>query len=309
MVNIGSIVRTNRLACKISIPLYYIKQFFENRAYLDDENYLKYIFYKKMGKDLNLDSPRTFNEKLQWLKINDRSDCHTVYADKLKLKKIVRDLLGDEYTTKTYFETKKPSLISGYIPRNFPVVIKTNHDQGTVFVVNNPTKRELLIIENKLRIALAKNLYWRYREWQYKNIEKTIYIEEFIENDKKSLDELKIHIANGNCICIKHKRNFENNTYYNWYSRDWQPLKIKRPNQLEGDSIDRPKNLEKLIDVAKKISEGFLFARVDIMMNDDRIIVGEVTFHPAGGLRPFIPESDDLKLGSQLHLKHSDTRN
>lgn len=258
-----------------------------------------------MKKSLDLNNPTSFNEKLQWLKLNDRTKDHCRYADKLQLKSIINEELGANYTPKTYFVTKNPSDICLDRILKYPSVIKTNHDQGTVFIVDQPSEKVLARIRNELRIALTNNLYWRYREWQYKNIDKLIYIEEYIGTGTAQFDEFKFHIAHGDCILILHNRKVHGTKFYNWYTPEWTALKVSKPSQPQGEVTSKPDNLSEMIEVAKKIANRFTFARVDIYQADNRIIIGEVTFHPAAGLKPFIPESFDIELGKRINLKLS----
>lgn len=302
MPRIGEIIRNNQAVCCLALPFYYVNNFFSHNPYTSDDAYLKKLYLKKMKKPLNLSNPTSFNEKLQWLKLNDRTKEHCRYADKLQLKSIVNEELGVNYTPKTYFVTKNPSDICLNKFLEYPSVIKTNHDQGTVFIVDQPSERTLARIRNELRIALTNNLYWRYREWQYKNIDKLIYIEEYIGAGTATLDEFKFHIAHGECILILHNHKVHGTKFYNWYTPDWTNLQISKPNQPQGEITSKPDSLLEMIEIAKKIASRFIFARVDIYQADNRIIIGEVTFHPAAGLKPFIPESFDIELGKQIDL-------
>ena len=299
---LSKLVRNNALFCRISLPLYFIKNFFQHELYLSDEKYLRKLYERKMGRRLNLDNPVSFSEKLQWLKLYDRSPEHTLYADKLKLKSVVAHELGDGYTPETYFVTRSPSDLTLDKISRYPAVIKTNHDQGSVYILKEPSELELSRIRNELRISLSKNLYWCYREWQYKNIDRRIYIEECIENLNSPVDEFKFHMANGNCILILHKRSLSFQNYYNWYAPDWTHLDISRPGHLQGNPVAPPPQLHEMMEMSKTLAQRFKFARVDLYKSKNKPMVGEITFHPAAGLKTFTPESFNSELGSRVTL-------
>ena len=124
-----------------------------------DKFYLKLKFLIKMKKRLNLKEPKTFNEKLQWLKLNDRKDIYTTMVDKHKVKKYVADKIGEEYIIPTLgVYDKFENIEFNELPNEF--VIKCTHDSGGVIIVNDKNKININKIRKKINRNIKKNFYF-----------------------------------------------------------------------------------------------------------------------------------------------------
>ena len=147
---------------------------------LNDKMYLKILYKIILNKKLDLNNPKTFNEKLQWLKIYDRNPEYTKMVDKYDVKKYVSDLIGKQYIIPTIGIFNNFDEINfDELPNRF--VIKSTNDSGGTFICNDKTKINWNDVKIKINQSLKKNYYYNCREWPYKNIKPRIIIEENIQ--------------------------------------------------------------------------------------------------------------------------------
>ena len=148
--------------------------------FLSDESYIKKSYKINIGKELNLEEPRTFNEKLQWLKLHDRKALYTTLVDKYEVKKYVADIIGEEYVIPTYGVWNSVEEVDfEMLPNRF--VLKCTHDSGGVAVVKDKSKLDLDAIKQKLSKRLKRNYFYSGREWAYKNVRPRIIAEQYLE--------------------------------------------------------------------------------------------------------------------------------
>lgn len=271
---------------------------------LSDEAFIKQLFYKKLGYEPSLSNPKTFNEKMQWLKINDRTPKHTMCADKYAVREFIRTELGEQYLIPLLRHTDDLEEITRESLPDEPCIIKTTHDSGNYFVVRdkkNITDNEWQIFKSKFEKSIHRNYYYCSREWQYKHIKSKIIIEKLLLENGTLPNDYKFYCFNGKSEFVlvdfdkhtDHKRNF--------YDVNWRQLELRRkyPN---GKDVPRPKCLEEMICLAEKLAEQFCFLRVDFYEVNGCVYFGEMTFHPASGFGAFEPKEWDLKLGQKLRL-------
>tara|TARA_R110001583_G_scaffold7158_6_gene35655 strand:+ start:1467 stop:3404 length:1938 start_codon:yes stop_codon:yes gene_type:complete len=281
-----------------------IKTLLDNKEFNDisDREFIIERFFTVFNIQPNLETPITFNEKLQWLKLNDRTPLHTTCADKLAVRKIIKKEIGEQYLIPLLLETKNVTDINPNNLPEAPFVIKTNHDSGNVFIVTDKSQVHYEHIRHKLKHSLRHNYYHTSREWQYKKIQPTIIVERLIsDNYGKVPKDYKIHCFNGEPEFIQvdsdrfqsHRR-----TIYNllWQEQDYaykyQPL----------SDIEQPKHLDKMLELARKLAKPFPFARIDFYDTGEQLYFGEITFHPESGFGSFIPNKWDTILGEKMRL-------
>ncbi len=274
--------------------------------------YLKRRFRKTFKREIDLNNPETLNEKIVWLKINDRTPLHTTCADKYAVREYIKEKVGEEYLVPLHYQTKN---VKDIIPENLPdtpSIIKTNHDSsGGIFVYN---KSEINWEEARktLKKRLKKNYYPRTKEWQYKNIDRCIIVEKLlIDKNGKIPFDYKVHCFNGkvNMIQVDVDRNTDHHCR-NYYSTKWirEPYKwtfIKPNNKEVGEckeDVKKPETLKQMIVLSEKLASEFCYVRVDWYDLDGALYFGELTFHQDGGNRPITPEKWDKVLGDKLIL-------
>jgi len=274
----------------------------ENDWMYIDIPFAKSQYFKKIGQELNLEDPQRFTEKIQWLKIFNRNPQYTNLADKCEVRDYVAKKIGSQYLTKYIGVYSKSSEINwGELPRKF--VLKPNHGSHWIIRCENKNRLNIKKACKKLDTWLGKNFYFVQREWQYKNISPKIICEEFLEGDKKlGLLEYKFWCFNGIPKYIEIVYNRFYSTQRTIYDLNWRKVDI----QITYPNIDRetprPEGLSNMLEIAKCLSEGLPFVRVDLYNFNHRIYFGELTLTPAGGFQRIQPTEFDFTLGRELVL-------
>lgn len=288
----------------------FLFHFFKNRL-LTDSFKAKSSYKHAFGKYPDLRNPKTLNEKIVWLKLNDRTPLHTICADKYRVRSFVSQQIGEEYLIPLLMDTDKVSDLSPEKLPAEPFVIKTNHNSGGVVLVRNKDNADWKSIRSFFKKKLRENYYHISGEWQYKNIKPRIIIEQLLvdKNEKVPMD-YKFHCFNGKVHMIQVDIDRYSNHKRNWYNRFWErePYKwtSKKPDGSETDPSDSdvpmPENLNHMIRLSEILSEPFDYVRVDWYDLIEQIYFGEITFHHNSGNRPIIPEEWDYRLGQKLIL-------
>ncbi len=272
--------------------------------HMSDDTYLRKMFYCCFGKDFNLKHPKTFNEKLQWLKLYDRNPEYTYLVDKYEVKSIISSRLGSQYSVPCIGLWDDFSSIDfDNMPNQF--VLKTTHDSGSVIICNSKDDFDYKLSRHKLQKSLRRNYYYYRREWPYKNVKPRIIAEPLLINNGKPVDDIKIHCFNGipKLILVCSDRYTSHGLTEDFYDIDWNHLNIMRPGVPNALFFHgKPPKLNEMIELARKISSGIPFLRVDFFIADNQIYIGELTFFPASGFERFVPDEWDDILGSWLEL-------
>ena len=272
---------------------------------------VRYNYWKRRKKSLNLKNPQTLNEKINWLKLYDKRPLHTQCADKYEVRKYVREKIGEEYLVPLYFETQNPQEIKPENLPDFPSIIKANHDSSGGVFVYDKSKLDYKHLQEVFRKRLINNYYNKTKEWQYKNIVPRVIVEKLLitEDGKIPLD-YKVHCFNGKAHMIQVDIGRGTDKHYrNWYYTDWTRCPFKWTALLENGQTDPanfdvppPMELETMNRLSNILSEPFDYARIDWYDVDNKLYFGEVTFHHDSGCRPIEPEEWDYKLGKMVHL-------
>ena len=271
-----------------------------------DRPYLKMMFRLKMGYPLNLNNPKTFNEKLQWLKLYNRKPEYTQMVDKYAVKDYVAKVIGKEYIIPTIgvwdrFEDIDFSIL----PEQF--VLKTTHGGGSggVVICNNKQTFNIDAAKEKLNHSLKTDIYKYLREWPYKNVEKRIIAEHYMQDiDSDELKDYKFFCFNGKVQFFKIDFDRFEGHHANYYDNNGNILTLREVDLLPPvpGKVKVPDNLNEMIKIAEILSKGIPFIRIDLYDINKRIYFGEITFFPASGFGKLLPESADKKIGEYLHL-------
>jgi len=284
-----------------------IKNWYDNHNYqkIPDEAYIKNKFKKKLGYRLNLDEPHTFNEKIQWLKLYDRTPLHTLCADKYRVREHVSKTIGSEYLIPLLYETDDASTLTKENLPEAPFVLKSNHDSGNVIIVNDKDEIDWKYVQRRFTQVLKSNYYYPSREWQYKDIKPRVIVEKMlIDKNNKIPNDYKLHCFNGKLLFTQidsdrfedHKRNLYN---INW---ELMPCRLIYEND---EPIEKPSTMDKMQELAEVIAKDFDYVRVDFYTIEDKIYFGEITFHPESGFGKFSSKGCDEELGALLKLNKS----
>lgn len=271
---------------------------------LKDDLYLKILYKKIIGKKLNLEEPQTFNEKLQWLKLNDKKDIYTKMVDKYEAKEYVANIIGKKYIIPTLAVYNKFEEINfDELPNQF--VIKCTHDSGGVVICKDKKKFDINSAKQKINRCLKKNYFYDGREWPYRNIKPRIIIEEYMsDSEHEDLIDYKIMCFNGKprCSFTCSNRRSKEGLNVDFYDIEWNKMPFERHYKNSNVTIEKPKNYDLMIELAEKLSEGTKFLRVDFYEIEGNLYFGELTFYPGGGMEEFTPEEWDERLGSWIDL-------
>lgn len=273
----------------------------------NEELHLKVLFYLHMGRKLDLENPKTLNEKMQWLKLYDRKPEYTYMVDKITAKDYVANKIGSEYVVPLLGVWDRPEDIDfDSLPNKF--VLKTNHSGGNTGVIVCKDKSQLNKQEtiDKLNLSLKSDIYTSFREWPYKNIKKKVFAEQLLESSTGDIDDYKFYCFDGYAeavlVCID--RQIGEPKFY-FFDENWQ---LKRHNKRGKDApanftLPRPQNLDEMFKIARILSKGIPHLRVDLYNVDGKIYFGETTFFTASGFDANrLPEAD-LYFGSLTKLQ------
>lgn len=284
---------------------------------LPDEIFMKLMLHAKVGYKLDLKNPKSFNEKMQWIKLNDRKPVYTQMVDKYEAKLFVESLVGSEYIVPSYgvwdsFE----DIDFNILPDQF--VLKTTHDCGGVVICKDKKVFDYNSAKANLSSRLKTNFFWQGREWPYLNVKPRILAEKYLEpstqsenpftydnGKEKAITDYKIMCFDGKpyCCLVCMGRDSKEGLHENFYDREWKLLPFRRSSPVYDGEVTRPVFFDKMLELSEILSNGTLFLRVDFFENNNQLYVGELTFFPASGFGPFIPEEWDFKLGELIKLR------
>ncbi|SEA08164.1 TupA-like ATPgrasp [Eubacterium aggregans] len=271
---------------------------------MNDEDYLKKKYSIIMGKELNLDNPQTFNEKLQWLKLYDRKPEYTMMVDKIEVRKYIAETIGEEYLIpclETWDRAKDINFDD--LPNQF--VLKCNHNSGTgMCICKDKTKIDFKKVQNGLDKGLRENFYLHAREWPYKNVKRRIIAEQFMGNN---LIDYKFYCFNGEpkflYVALANITDGKKDDLLSFYTLDWKPAPFYRKDHKPFPyKINKPDSLDEMLNIARILSEDIPFVRVDLYEVEGKIFFSELTFSPGGGFGQFYPQIWEEKIGGWLEL-------
>lgn len=270
-----------------------------------DEFYLKCLVRFTAGYWPDLKSPKTYNEKLQWLKMYDHRPEYTRMVDKITAKEYVAGIIGEKYiipTLKIYDNVNEISLND--LPDKF--VLKTNNGSANkgVVVCNDKSSFDLNAAIAKLNASMKQDKYWRSREWPYKDIKPLIFAEKYMEDTTKGdLQDYKFFCFNGNvrALFVGSERS-TGNVKFDYFDSDFKHLDIVQEHPMSEQRIEKPLNFDLMKEIASKLSTGLPQVRVDLYNIGGNIFFGELTFFHHGGIMPFYPQDWDYTFGSWITL-------
>lgn len=271
-----------------------------------DELYLKILFRLKMGYPLNLRSPRTFNEKLQWLKLYNRKPEYTQMVDKYAVKEYVAKLIGEEYIIPTLGVWDRVEDIDfDTLPNQF--VLKTTHGGGGggVVVCKDKSNFDFKAAKIKLQKSMNSDIYRNFREWPYKHVQKRVIAEQYIEDSLGECNDYKFSCYRGEVTdvmaCLDRAMG---DTKFYFFDSSWRLLRYnKRGLEAPADfALPAPNNLGSMFEIAAILSKDLPYARIDLYNIDGQIYFGEITFYPASGLDANLLPETDLLFGSRINL-------
>lgn len=267
---------------------------------IPDKMYLKIFYWAYRGERLDIENPKNYSEKIQWLKIYDRNDEYTKLVDKYEVKNIIKSKIDSRYIIPTLNVWDNVEDINFKdLPDQF--VLKCTHDSGGIVICENKAQLDIKAAIKKLKKHLSNNFYYYGREWPYKNIKPRIIAEKYMG---KNLIDYKFFCFGGKVktILVCSNRN-ETSKNTDFYDLNWNPMPFTRTSYTNNPKgIEKPKKLEEMISIAEKLSRNIPFVRVDLYEINSKVFFGELTFYPSSGFEGFSPNEYDKILGDWLEL-------
>ena len=275
---------------------------------IDDEEYVKRMFKLNVGYDLDLDDPKTYNEKLQWLKLNYRNPDCVVMVDKYLSKQYVADRIGEQYVVPLYGVWDRFDEIDfDTLPEQF--VLKTTHDCGGVVDCKDKNtfnkERAKMFLEEHLK----QEYFYHCREWPYKNVKPRIIAEKFMKDSnnqtEEGLTDYKFFCFDGEpkaMFIATDRARKDAETKFDFFDMEFNHLPFTNGHPNSDKVIKKPKQFELMIELSKKLSEGLPHVRVDFYESEGNIYFGELTFFHWGGFVKFDPKEWDEKFGEWINL-------
>ena len=277
---------------------------YDPKLSLRDKKYIiEHQFERAVGYKPDIDNPKSFNEKLQWLKLYNEDPLLTKCADKYLVRDYVKEKIGEEYLIPLLEVWDSPDEINfDKLPNQF--VLKVNWGSGQNIIVKDKSKLDIEEAKAKLKKWMKphSNHYYFGFEWCYKNIKPIIIAEKFIQQLNNDLYDYKFFSYNGKVKNLFVASDRFNNKYFDYYDTQWNLLPFEIWSKNSPNGIAKPQNLEKMISLTETLSKDFPFARVDFYDLEERIYFGEITFYPTSGLEALKPVEWDYKLGEMMDL-------
>lgn len=273
---------------------------------LDEKQYpykLAKIYKKQMKEELDWHNLRTYNEKMQWAKLYDKDQLKTTLSDKYLVRNWIRNKIGDEYLIPLLGVWDTFDDINfEMLPEKF--VLKTNNGSGTNIIVIDKNKFNKNEAKRNFNLWLKTNFaFMSGFEMHYKEIKPKIIAEKYIEDKNGDLKDYKFLCFGGNvhyCWIDSERFNDHRRNVYNleWELQEWNQHKYKNIDF----PISKPENFDLMIEIAKKLCEGFLHVRVDLYNVNGKIYFGEMTFTNGCGFERIHPYKYNLMLGELWQL-------
>ena len=282
----------------------------EKKGILTDERkeaLLAKVFEKQHGYKINFRNPKTFNEKLMWMKLYYQEPLITKCCDKFAVKDYVSRTVGPEYVVPTIKSWTNPGQIDfDALPERY--VLKVNWSSGYLKIVKNKEELDAAATRRQLAkwIKPYRNSYYQTFNWGYKNMPPIIFAEEYIEQTDEQVYDYKFFCFGGrvdSLFIATDRQDKTKPTTFDFYDAEFNPLDITYGGHAHVEKPhEKPKNFEKMKEIAAKLSKPFPFVRVHFYDLGDRVYVGEMTFYSGGALLSFEPFEWDEKYGEMIRL-------
>lgn len=271
--------------------------------FLPDEVYIQLNYFAHFKKFCNLKNPKTYNEKLNWLKLHDRNPLYTTLVDKCEVKDYVSKIIGEEYIIPTLGVWEHFDDIDfDKLPNQF--VLKCTHDSEGLIIVKDKHNFDKTVAKKKLEKALIQNFYYIGREWPYKNVKPRIIAERYMEDHTDNeLRDYKFFCFDGEpkLMFVASDRS-SGNVKFDYFDMGFNHIDLQQKYPNSETPLRKPNSFETMIQFAVALSKDFPHVRVDFYEVDGHLYFGELTFYHFSGFMPFKPPKWDDIFGEWLQL-------
>lgn len=277
------------------------KQYRNALKYLPEKMAMQIDYFRGYKKILNFNNPKTFGEKIQWIKLYGNIEQYSNVVDKYKVRKIIEEKIGSEYLPNLYGVYKKTKDIDfDKLPHKF--VLKCNHGCGYNIICDNKSDLDKDRTLQKLDKWLKEDFSKEAKENQYKNITPVIICEEYLGDDSESLIDYKYFCFDGVPKFIQVISGRGIDTRANFYDLEWNRINLRTKLKNLEKEFEIPVNLLQMNNLATILSQEYPFVRVDFYNINGRIVFGELTFTPGGGVSKFRPIEKDYEIAKMIDL-------
>lgn len=282
---------------------------YEMRDNLDEKKVIELsskLFEEKLGYPLNLDDPKTFNEKIFWLKLFYHDPLISKCCDKYAVKEYVTEKIGPGHVVPTIKKWDRAEDIDfSILPQQY--VMKVNWSSGYNIIVKDYSQISEQEIRNKVAYWMRpeQNSYYHAFNWGYKSVKPLVYAEQYMEQINGQLYDYKFYCCRGKVkyFMIATDRSIEDSLTYNYFDMDFNPMNLFSGTGKHAKvTLEKPRLYDEMVKAAEILSKPFPFVRVDFYETRDNYYVGEMTFYCGGGLLKVEPIEWAYKLGSYIDL-------
>ena len=274
-----------------------------SRVITDDRLYIKVFYLLAMGEKLDFNNPKTFTQKIQWLKLYNTDPQYARMVDKYEARQIINSKIGDDYLIPLYGVWKSYDDIEfNKLPNEF--VLKTTHDSGTVIICNSKNIFKKELARKIITKSLKRNYFYKSREYPYKNAIPRVIAEKYMHDEnQKKLDDYKFFCFSGVPKFLQVTKEIDGNKNVCYFDMNFSRLPFNTGKYKTNHSIfTKPFKFAEMIEIAKILSHDLIHVRIDLYFINDRIYFGEYTFHHNGGIIEFKPQKWNEIWGNLIKL-------
>ena len=276
-------------------------------SFLPDKPYLQLFYFSTTRKFINFKNPKGFNEKIQWLKVNDRRPEYSNLVDKLAVRDHIAEILGKEYLFPLLGKWESFEEIDfDSLPNQF--VMKCNHDSGSTKVIKDKTALtqadfdEMNAFYSK---RLKRDFYYAGREYPYKGIKPYIIAEQLMVDEtapEKSIEDYKFFCFNGEPKVMFVATDRATDCKFDFFDMNFNHLDLINIHPNADKPIPKPEKFDEMKELAAKLSQGMRHVRIDLYELNGKIYFGEYTFFHGGGFQLCHPEKWERQLGDWIDI-------
>lgn len=282
------------------LGLYFLE--FRIARIIPDAAFIKLKYRLIFRSKLDLKNPKTYSEKLQWLKLHDRKTEYIQMVDKYEVRRYISETIGNEYLIPLIGIYDNAEQIDwDSLPQKF--VMKCTHSSGSNIICTDKDKLDIEDAKGKLNQWLKENWFWFGREWPYKNVRPRIICEHFISDDNNTPNDYKVFCFSGKAKLIAlHCDRFGNHSKA-YYDENWNRTSIKKKSRELDHAVEKPLQLDKMVSLSEYLASDMYHARIDWYLVGGKLFFGEITFFSSSGFVPFFNKEDDYLIGSWINLR------
>ncbi|CAN5472017.1 ATP-grasp fold amidoligase family protein [soil metagenome] len=274
------------------------------RHFLSDKQYAKFRYWLELDRVPDIENPKRFTEKIQHIKLYQRTKLRKLAADRIRVRTYVTDKIGKVHLIPligNYQELTEQVWES--LPSKF--VLKANHGCKMNKIVTDKSEESFSEIKSLTEKWQQTDYYKFGREWVYKDLPRTIVAEELLENADGGIpDDYKFFCFDGKVEMVQVDFDRFEDHKLNLYDRKFRLIPVNLIYENLQETLPKPPQWNKAIELAEMLSSKFDFIRVDLFLVDQTIFFGELTNYPSNGFKPFKPDNFDEKLGKKWNLQH-----